>query len=1198
MPESLEKQYILIAKLLQLIFILAGDRKTNSIDKLEEKIRVLPRDFNFDIKFIITKKLNSTIIQLVEVYNQLQELKENQELVSFEDILLSKIGKKSHKLFIEREFKCIILDVADNKVVEINRIRHLLGLLDDPNLVITSVNGGDLELATPLHVALSASNRQVASVLLESKKIRLNIRFRGFTDFHIAVRMGYLDIAEAILKNSGSDILNETINIANFQSQSANALHIAIIMGYQEIANWIIEKASKKLLRAEVDQNFTLLEIAMLGSESDMIKMAQEMAKAEAFKRQSAGKAILNPKTALHMAVERNFIEVVNAIIKKADKHVLNAKDNDGETPLSLAMKNGLLDIAIALINAKAIDLRIKLPEGLTYLQMALNLDLEDCFKLIIEKLGSEVVNEKDSSGFTIFLEAIEHNNLSIVKFMLENYDVDLTLRLAEGYTALHIAAEDNLIDMFDVLIKKADKNILIMQNESGNTALHIAAKFGNLEIVNSIIQQADIDILNIRNADDFTALDLAIKNGHLDVVKSLIKIEGVNINAKSKKGVTALHLAFKHNKIQIIKFLIGLDNIDLNIKFGQGSSIYHFAARIGDKDIFNLLIEKLGNELLDAKNNHGITPLRVGAENGHLDIVNLLIGCGANCNSQDKHGIIPLHAALEYGHQEVVRVLMKYLDDTFDKNAIYRAFYYAVQNGYTEIVENLVKRLDKESINYKIHNDITILHLAAEIGHTEIVKILLNNGARLDIKNIDGTTAFVSAVLYGNKKDLIKLFLDYGADIKELAIIGLVPPNFSDKKVKGWGINIDKDILQLLKQHWLENQKVLQQEKVEEVKLKQIKHKINTIIKEFGDLLPPIRDEEPLVGCELDELQIQSMEALSKIRGLMQYKQDPLGQKLLSIIATLSKILEKKDSNAEKKSHNLCSEFFQLIKGEFINLLKEDIKKVSDNQKSLKPVADQEEIEIKKQTIIEITNFLLLLNIIILRQLEIVLSQKLKLVDNLLHEGLEMDKKESEKLETLISMVEKYLGEQYMLKIIIAPNLSNPKRAEIAMQSSAIPSTAPESPAIIISRVTEDNKKVILDILKSDVENSVLKIKSCREHGYQADNPHIKRTPEELLRENHHTELSDLRSVLGDAMPREISQFLLNTIVELITDPGNSLMRSIATKQGGSHAFELLVPKIFPAKMSEISDHEKDGYVAFFRQVVSVVRCNGSYLI
>ena len=69
---------------------------------------------------------------------------------------------------------------------------------------------------------------------------------------------------------------------------------------------------------------------------------------------------------------------------------------------------------------------------------------------------------------------------------------------------------------------------------------------------------------------------------------------------------------------------MIGLDNIDLNIKFGQGSSIYHFAARIGDKDIFNLLIEKLGNELLDAKNNHGITPLRVGAENGHLDIVNL----------------------------------------------------------------------------------------------------------------------------------------------------------------------------------------------------------------------------------------------------------------------------------------------------------------------------------------------------------------------------------------------------------------------------------------------------------------------------------------------------------------------------------------------------------------------------------------------
>ena len=61
---------------------------------------------------------------------------------------------------------------------------------------------------------------------------------------------------------------------------------------------------------------------------------------------------------------------------------------------------------------------------------------------------------------------------------------------------------------------------------------------------------------------------------------------------------------------------------------------------------------------------NNDVTPLHVAAQNGHLDVVRLLVAAGATVNAaMSSHGILgitPLHLAVEAGHLDVMDVLIE----------------------------------------------------------------------------------------------------------------------------------------------------------------------------------------------------------------------------------------------------------------------------------------------------------------------------------------------------------------------------------------------------------------------------------------------------------------------------------------------------------------------------------------------------------
>jgi TonB family protein len=115
-----------------------------------------------------------------------------------------------------------------------------------------------------------------------------------------------------------------------------------------------------------------------------------------------------------------------------------------------------------------------------------------------------------------------------------------------------------------------------------------------------------------------------------------------------------------------------------------------HDAARDGDlAKVKSLLQMQLG--AVSSKDDNGNTPLHCAAENGHKDVVALLLANKAEVNAKNNQGETPLHVAASKGKKDIAELLLAGQADANAKNSDgVTALRLAEQKGNTEIAELL----------------------------------------------------------------------------------------------------------------------------------------------------------------------------------------------------------------------------------------------------------------------------------------------------------------------------------------------------------------------------------------------------------------------------------------------------------------------------------------------------------------------------
>jgi uncharacterized protein len=161
--------------------------------------------------------------------------------------------------------------------------------------------------------------------------------------------------------------------------------------------------------------------------------------------------------------------------------------------------------------------------------------------------------------------------------------------------------------------------------------------------------------------------------------------------------------------------------------------------------------------------------PLVEAARKGDLAAVERLIGRGANVNARDNRGRSALLAATHGNHVAVARALIAAGADVNAKDDIEDSPYlHAGAEGRTEILKmTLAAGADLTSVN---RYGGTALIPAAHHGHPEAVKILLATAIDKDHVNKLGWTALLEAVILGDggptHTEIVRLLVEAGADV------------------------------------------------------------------------------------------------------------------------------------------------------------------------------------------------------------------------------------------------------------------------------------------------------------------------------------------------------------------------------------------------------------------------------------------------
>eukprot|EP00747_Dinoflagellata_sp_TGD_P168890 gnl/TRDRNA2_/TRDRNA2_196369_c0_seq1.p1 gnl/TRDRNA2_/TRDRNA2_196369_c0~~gnl/TRDRNA2_/TRDRNA2_196369_c0_seq1.p1 ORF type:complete len:544 (-),score=74.40 gnl/TRDRNA2_/TRDRNA2_196369_c0_seq1:39-1454(-) len=349
------------------------------------------------------------------------------------------------------------------------------------------------------------------------------------------------------------------------------------------------------------------------------------------------------------------------------------------------------------------------------------------------------------------------------------------------GLTALHICASQGHVKAAQVLVEhKADPSA--KDNRLGKTPLSLASSAGQLEAVRFLIfASAKID--GPEGDGGAPLLHAALRN-FPEVCEALVTA-GANSNAafRRSKDPAFIRDCLEHHHSTTASWrsvLYGERRASSELLQVEGVTPLHLGALHGSGRICRCLLS--AGTRVNAVDALSRNPLLLGAENGHVEVVSLLLEHGA-ANAPDFEGQTAGTLAARGGYAAVLQALLSQrargvkpamsVDDVVRIGGV-TVLHVAVHYGHAGSVSLLCEN-DANVCALCDPGGVVPLMVAAGAGHDYLVRELLAYGARVNDVDSEGKTAWVYAVEAGHS-DICNLLASFGATEMAVASHQAVP--------------------------------------------------------------------------------------------------------------------------------------------------------------------------------------------------------------------------------------------------------------------------------------------------------------------------------------------------------------------------------------------------------------------------------------
>ena len=243
-------------------------------------------------------------------------------------------------------------------------------------------------------------------------------------------------------------------------------------------------------------------------------------------------------------------------------------------------------------------------------------------------------------------------------------------------------------------------------------------------------------------------------------------------LRAKECDGISEILMTLLEKRYELLKSLeqvLWQDYLGTTADGINGHArLLRFAISVGSLWLVKRVIRH-SPDLIDCEIGNHETPLILATWKGHLDIINLLLDCGANVNAAtDLH--TPLILSAEGDREDILEHLLKRGADVNGQSVQTHqtALHIAAIFGLTNHAAILLRH--KANFHARNHWGGTPLHYAVLQRNLEIVQLLVDTGSDPTLKNDDGRTPLHFALNCNLPKDHLFSRLNTSQRREELA--------------------------------------------------------------------------------------------------------------------------------------------------------------------------------------------------------------------------------------------------------------------------------------------------------------------------------------------------------------------------------------------------------------------------------------------